>query len=77
MDPERYRKAGDLYHRALALTPERRTTFLEQACGDDADLRAEVDSLLAAHEQAGEFIEAPHEQANALLQSMLPPSQAA
>lgn len=76
MDPERYRKAGDLYHRALDLTSERRTAFLEQACGDDLDLRSEVDSLLEAHEQAGQFIEAPPEQANSLLQSMLPPSHA-
>src|SRR5262245_33156599 len=76
MDPERYQRAGDLYHRALDLPPERRTAFLEQACGSDADLRSEVESLLAAHAQAGQFIETPHEQANVLLQSILPPSHA-
>jgi len=71
MDPETYRKVGDLYHRALDLAPERRPAFLEQACGGDVDLRREVESLLAAHQQAGQFIEAPPEEASSLLQSML------
>ena len=70
MDPELYLKAGDLYHAALDLAPEQRTAFLEQACGSDLDLRSEVESLLAAHEQAGQFIEAPHNPADSLLQAM-------
>jgi serine/threonine-protein kinase len=71
MDPERYRRAGDLYHAALDLAPEQRTAFLDQACGSDLDLRSDVESLLTAHEQAGQFIEVPHDPANSLLQSML------
>ena len=71
MDPERYQRAGDLYHAALELAPEHRTAFLEQACGSDLELRSEVQSLLAAHHQAGQFIEEPHEQASSLLRSML------
>ena len=71
MDPERYRKAGDLYHAALELTPEDRSAFLERACGGDVDLRREVESLLAAHQQAGHFIEEPHQEASSLLRSML------
>jgi serine/threonine-protein kinase len=71
MDPERYQKAGDLYHQALDLPADLRSAFLEEACGSDVDLRADVESLLAAHEQAGQFIESPDEQANVLLQSML------
>jgi serine/threonine-protein kinase len=59
MTPERYRKAGEIYHDALALTPERRTEFLQRACGDDDDLRREVESLLAAHGEAAGFIESP------------------
>ena len=38
--------------------PDRRA-FLDQACGNDASLRAEVESLLAAAEQAGEFLVSP------------------
>ena len=28
-----------------------------RTCGEDAELRAEVESLLAAHQEAGSFIE--------------------
>ena len=50
MDPERWRQVGELFHRALAHGPEERPRFLDEACGGDAGLRAEVDSLLAHHE---------------------------
>ena len=36
-----------------------RRAFLDRACGDDADLRTEVDALLEAHEQAGNFLRPP------------------
>ncbi len=39
--------------------PAQRTAFLDKACGDDRELRAEVERLLAAHEQAGSFLESP------------------
>jgi serine/threonine-protein kinase len=71
MDPTRYQRAGDLYHAALELAPEERKAFLEQACGSDVDLRTEVESLLAAHQKAGQFIEEPHERASSLLRSIL------
>lgn len=38
--------------------PEREE-FLDQACHDDPELRAEVESLLRAYEVAGSFMEAP------------------
>jgi eukaryotic-like serine/threonine-protein kinase len=38
--------------------PDRRA-FLDQACGSDAILRAEVESLLASAEEAGEFLQSP------------------
>ena len=50
MDPERWRRVGELFHRALEHGPEERSRFLDQACGGDAALRAEVDSLLAHHD---------------------------
>ena len=31
--------------------------FLEQACGGDVELRRQADSLLAAHDQAGQFLQ--------------------
>ena len=59
MTPERHRRVGELYHAALAMAEEERTTFLEHRCGGDADLLREVQSLLTAHRQAGNFIAAP------------------
>ena len=50
MEPERWRQVGELFHRALAHGPGDRPRFLDEACGGDAGLRAEVDSLLAHHE---------------------------
>ena len=50
MDPERWQRVGELFHRALEHGPEDRSRFLDGACGGDAGLRAEVDSLLAHHE---------------------------
>jgi eukaryotic-like serine/threonine-protein kinase len=38
--------------------PDRRTAYLNEACGQDAELRARLDRLVAAHFQAGSFLEA-------------------
>ncbi len=53
--PERFRLIEDLFHRALELKPPDRTTALAEWCGDDTGLRAEVESLLAAENDAGEI----------------------
>jgi serine/threonine protein kinase/Tol biopolymer transport system component/tetratricopeptide (TPR) repeat protein len=37
-------------------TPEERAVYLNQVCGDDVGMRAELDSLLAFHQQAGDFL---------------------
>lgn len=71
MTPERYRKAGEIYHAALALPPDRRPEFLDETCAGDFELLGDVESLLAAHAEAGAFIEAPHPHAGALLESVL------
>src|SRR5881296_3235120 len=47
MSPERRRQIEELYHAALERDPGRRAGFLAEACRDDAELRREVDSLLA------------------------------
>src|SRR5438105_5774365 len=44
MSPERWRRVGELYHEALEHPAEQRAALLAAA---DADLRAEVESLLA------------------------------
>lgn len=42
---------------ALDLRPEERTAFVRQACGSDPALLAEVESLLAHHDQADSLLE--------------------
>ncbi len=58
MTPERHRQIGDLYLAALELDLQRRGVFLDDACGGDDALREEVESLLAADQEAGDFISA-------------------
>jgi eukaryotic-like serine/threonine-protein kinase len=48
-----------VFQQAIELSPEKRDAFLAHACGDDAELRAEVESLLASHEDERPFLEAP------------------
>ena len=59
MTPERYAQIGELYQAALEREPLGRSAFLADACAGDEVLRSEVESLLAAHEQAASFIEQP------------------
>jgi serine/threonine protein kinase/tetratricopeptide (TPR) repeat protein len=42
-----------LFEQALHLPPEQRAAFLDRACAGDADLRARLDALLAAHFDSG------------------------
>src|SRR5437588_3184059 len=58
MTPERWEQVGKLYQAALALQPDERETFLGDACGDDTAMRREVESLLAAEDEAGSFLAA-------------------
>ncbi len=59
MTPERFRQVGQLYDRAAELEPEWRAAYLSEACAGDEELRREVESLLAAHDSAGDFIDQP------------------
>jgi eukaryotic-like serine/threonine-protein kinase len=42
---------------AVKLPPDRRAAYLDQACGSDAELRGEIESLLHAHDATGGFLE--------------------
>ncbi len=53
MSSERWERTKEILEQALCLAPEERQAYLESACGVDADLRLEVESLIAAHEEAG------------------------
>ena len=53
-DPNRVR---DMFLAALELSPEQRPGYLAEACRGDADLRAEVDRLLAANADPDSILE--------------------
>jgi serine/threonine protein kinase len=48
--PRPPQQAKDLFLEALDRPPDARAAFLDEACGDDAALREEVESLLRYHE---------------------------
>src|SRR5262245_32099224 len=59
MTPERFQKVGELYDRATELELDQREAYLTVVCDGDDELRREVESLLAAHDSAGGFIDQP------------------
>ena len=60
MTPDRWRAVDAVLQGALACAPDRRDAYVRDACGEDAALRDEVASLLAAHDDAGtDFLERP------------------
>ncbi len=58
MTPERFAQIDEICDAAMDLAPAERASFLDRACADE-ELRREVESLLQAHEQAGDFIAEP------------------
>ncbi|MCZ2156566.1 MAG: serine/threonine protein kinase [Bryobacterales bacterium] len=58
MNPERWRVVTSLFDKAIGLPPLHRDAFLISACGTDADLLAEVRSLLDVHTEDPEYLEA-------------------
>lgn len=53
MTPERWQKIESVFREAVRLDGVKRVSYLEEACRGDADLRAEVDSLLASDGSGG------------------------
>ncbi len=54
-----WRRAEELFHTALEHSPEARRAFLDKACGEDTELRHQVETLLSQDDQAGSFLETP------------------
>jgi WD40 repeat protein/serine/threonine protein kinase len=53
-------RANDLFLRAAEIeVPAERRAFLDQQCGDDAVLRAQVESLLVSSDKVGSFLDRP------------------
>ena len=49
--PQQWGRIKELFGAALELDPSERAAFLRDACGDDENLKAEIESLLAAHDR--------------------------
>ena len=77
MTPERWQQIKDVFNLALEFEPGQRSTFLSHACDNDAALQREVESLLAAHDKDGSFIDSPAYKAASglMLESELKPGQ--
>src|SRR6266576_2963398 len=59
MTPIRWHQVEEIFQAALDLVPEQRVRYLSEVCPDDADLRRDVEDLLAQHDSAGDLLEQP------------------
>ena len=59
MNGERWQEVETVLQDALDRPPLERASFIEDACAGDAELRTEATTLIAAYEEAGDFIEEP------------------
>src|SRR5262245_1365572 len=55
----RWNRAKQVFHDALGKAGPERDRFVGAACADDSDLRAQVEGLLKAHDEAGAFLDSP------------------
>lgn len=54
MNPERWQQISRIFKSAISLDPEARNAYVAGQCGSDDSLRADVEKLIASHEQASE-----------------------
>lgn len=59
MTPERLRKVEEIYHAVLEVLPPARKEFLQNFCGEDDELRREVESLLSFEKSFDRLIDEP------------------
>jgi serine/threonine protein kinase len=59
MTPERFRQIRNLFDAALERDAASRPSFLAEACRGDDPLRAEIERLLAAHQQEAPLLDRP------------------
>jgi eukaryotic-like serine/threonine-protein kinase len=59
MTSDFWRRAEKLFHAALERTPKSREVFLEEACGEDAELRRHLDMLIRQDQEGSCSLEQP------------------
>jgi serine/threonine-protein kinase len=57
--PDRWQQVRQVFASVCEIPTERRGAFLDEACAGDSALRGEVESILAASEQAPAFLDSP------------------
>ena len=72
MSSDRWQHLEDLFHAALDRPASERDRFLAEACADDQELRAEVERLLKADQQASAFIDNAASSVERVAASVLP-----
>ena len=59
MADAKWQRVREIFDSALARQPQERRKFVNEVCGDDKTLLAEVESLLSSHDSAESFMETP------------------
>ncbi len=59
MNEELFRRTKELFLQCLDAPVDDRASLLDDACGTDEELRAEVERMLDEHDQVGDFLEVP------------------
>ncbi len=63
----------EILHQAVKITdPGEQEAFLDKVCADDETLRADVESLLAAYVESGDFLDSPALDSNITLEAAGP-----
>jgi len=75
MNSERWQRVRDVFEQVMDRPPEDRARFVAEACGDDAVLRAEVESLLQHDSRVGDDFLRPPDLLGAVLTSALAPTE--
>ena len=57
MNTERFKKIEEIYNAAVEISPENRALFLKNECGDDFELKNEVELMLSFENSSGNFID--------------------
>lgn len=74
MTPERWRRIEEIFDAALEVPSEKREALLAEVCGDDAELRAELELLLANSSGAEEQMNGVVGREAALVQTEMMPA---
>lgn len=57
MADKRWDRMWGIFHAAMERAPADRPAFVESSCGDDRELRQEIETLLQSHSRSGDYLE--------------------